>query len=183
MIIPELGEGVSRENCSGGLPTRSCCSFCRGEDWAPDGDEPSRKSKKACPSSLFKSNPWFGSFESSNTEILGSKYGDSIVISPCWLRKLRRGSHWTSFSKCFPSNPWGHCRKCRLQKKYESQHQWLSNTSKNPSTNNVQQCWYYYRLLSDRTNSIVIGFLVSLILFKQLQVHLKCYYKKYKNKN
>lgn len=107
MSLPELGDGDCSEYSSE-APARHSCSLTEDGDRVPDGDT-IPKLKKVGPS--FKSIPSLDSFEP-----LVLKYGHSNTISGCWLRKLRRGSQRTSFSKCLFNKPCEHCRKCLLQK-------------------------------------------------------------------
>lgn len=109
IILPELGERVFWKKISVVPPTGSCGSIFEEDNWPLDGASCKPLNEES--SSLFKPKSWLlDSSGSSKTESVSPKYGKSKTISGCLLRKLRRGSHWISFSKCFPNKPCGHCR-------------------------------------------------------------------------
>lgn len=114
--VPELGEGASRGRLSSVIPGGSLCSILNDNDKDVWGDPLSWKQDEEDPLPLtWSSSRPFALSGSSKAEGCESKWDESKIISGCWLKKLRRISHWISFSKCLLRSPCGHCKICSLQ--------------------------------------------------------------------
>ena len=98
------------------MPRRPLCSTLNDGDWDEWGDSMTCKQDVVDPLPLTRcKSRSSGLSRFSKAAGCVSKWGESKIISGCWLKKLRRASHWISFSKCLANNPCGNSKKCCLQ--------------------------------------------------------------------